>query len=171
MAAFCGVVFLQSLYFQEQRDTNLLVTGLLFLPMRVFVVVLNPVVVRAMERFGKPPTMIGGQALVASGLLGLSLLPPEAQIIAAALLMIPVGVGGSFTVPPPPTALILDHVPADRAGTASGVLNPLGRWGAPSVSLPSAQHSAFSRITAARVILAGAPLLLLRGATKPRVAP
>ena len=36
--------------------------------------------------------------------------------------MVPVGVGGSFTVPPL-TSLLLDAVPAPRAGTASGVLN------------------------------------------------
>jgi len=36
--------------------------------------------------------------------------------------MIPVGLGGSFTVPPL-TTLVIDSVPARRAGTASGVLN------------------------------------------------
>ena len=41
---------------------------------------------------------------------------------AVSLLMVPIGVGGSFTVPPL-TGLLLDAVPASRAGTASGVLN------------------------------------------------
>ncbi len=36
--------------------------------------------------------------------------------------MVPVGVGGSFTVPPI-IALVMDNVPAQRAGTASGVVN------------------------------------------------
>lgn len=102
MAAFCGVVFLQSLYFQQQRGLDPLATGLHFVPMTVLVVVLNPAVVRAMERFGKLPTMIGGQSLVAAGLMGVSLLPLDAPTIAAALLMVPVGVGHSFTVPPLP---------------------------------------------------------------------
>jgi MFS family permease len=41
---------------------------------------------------------------------------------AGPILGVPVGVGGSFTVPPL-TSLLLDAVPDPRAGTASGVLN------------------------------------------------
>lgn len=63
-----------------------------------------------MEHFGKRQTIIGGQTCVAAGLAGLSFPPPDAPIIAAALLMISVGVGGSFTVLPL-TALIMDHIP------------------------------------------------------------
>ncbi|MDQ0864617.1 MFS transporter [Arthrobacter globiformis] len=59
---------------------------------------------------------------------GLSFLPLDAPIIAVALLMIPVGVGGSFTVPPL-TALIMEHIPADRAGIAGGVLNTARQTG------------------------------------------
>lgn len=42
--------------------------------------------------------------------------------------MVPVGVGGSFTVPPL-TALVMNHIPAERAGTASGVLNTARQMG------------------------------------------
>jgi MFS transporter, DHA2 family, methylenomycin A resistance protein len=42
--------------------------------------------------------------------------------------MVPVGVGGSFTVPPV-TSLLLDAVPSDAAGTASGVLNTVRQMG------------------------------------------
>ena len=42
--------------------------------------------------------------------------------------MVPVGVGGSFTVPPL-TSLLLDSLPAERAGTASGVLNTFRQLG------------------------------------------
>jgi DHA2 family methylenomycin A resistance protein-like MFS transporter len=59
---------------------------------------------------------------MATGLVGLCLAPAHAPTLLIAALMIPVGVGGSFTVPPI-TTLLLDSVPADRAGTASGVLN------------------------------------------------
>jgi DHA2 family methylenomycin A resistance protein-like MFS transporter len=44
MAAFYGVVFVQSLYFQQQRDQSALITGLLFLPMTGMVAALNPIV-------------------------------------------------------------------------------------------------------------------------------
>lgn len=171
MAAFCGVVFLQSLYFQQQRGLDPLATGLLFLPMSVLVVLLNPTVARAMERFGKLPTMMGGQALVAAGLVGLSFLALDAPPIAAALLMVPVGVGGSFTVPPL-TALILDHVSGDLAGTASGVLNTArqlgGAIGVATFGATIALQPNFVsglqldfRITAVLAALAGASLLLL----------
>lgn len=128
MAAFYGVVFVQSLYFQEQRGASALATGLLFLPMTGLVALLNPFVARAMERLGKIATTIGGMALMSLGLLALAALPADAPTAVAALLMVPVGLGGSFTVPPL-TALILDHIPAERAGTASGVLNTARQMG------------------------------------------
>lgn len=128
MAGFYGVVFVQSLYFQEQRSASSLVTGLLFLPMTGLVALLNPFVGRAMERLGKIITTIGGMVLMATGLIALALLPADAPIVVSALLMVPVGLGGSFTVPPL-TALILDHIPAERAGTASGVLNTARQMG------------------------------------------
>jgi len=56
------------------------------------------------------------------GLAGLCLLPADSPTLVVALLMVPVGVGGSFTVPPI-VALVMDNVPAERAGTASGVIN------------------------------------------------
>lgn len=122
MAAFYGVVFLQSLYFQQQRGATALETGLLFLPMTVLVALLNPLVARLMSRHGRVSMIVGGQLLMALGLAGLTLLPASSPTLLAALLMVPVGVGGSFTSPPI-IALILDQVPAERAGTASGAIN------------------------------------------------
>lgn len=128
MAAFYGVVFVQSLYFQEQRGVSALITGLLFLPMTGLVALLNPFVARAMERFGKIVVTITGMVMMAAGLIALAVIPANAPVIVSALLMIPVGLGGSFTVPPL-TALIMDHIPAERAGTASGVLNTARQMG------------------------------------------
>ena len=122
MAAFYGVVFLQSLYFQQQRGATALETGLLFLPMTGLVALLNPLAARLMVRFGNVAMIAVGQLLMALGLAGLWLLPADAPVLAVALVMVPVGVGGSFTVPPI-IALVMDDVPAERAGTASGVVN------------------------------------------------
>ena len=122
MAAFYGVVFLQSLYFQQQRGATALETGLLFLPMTALVALLNPLVARFVSRHGNIVAIAAGQALMAVGLAGLCFLPTDSPIWVVALVMVPVGVGGSFTVPPI-IALIMDHVPAERAGTASGVVN------------------------------------------------
>ena len=122
MAGFYGVVFVQSLYFQQVRDASALETGLLFLPMTALVAILNPTAAKVALRFGSRVPIIGGQILMVLGLLGLAFAPVDLPLWAIALLMVPVGVGGSFTVPPL-TSLLLDAVPAPRAGTASGVLN------------------------------------------------
>lgn len=172
MAAFCGVVFLQSLYFQQHRALDPLTTGLLFLPMSLLVVLLNPLVARAMERFGKLRTIVGGQASVATGLVALSLLPTNTPIAIVALVMVPIGVGGSFTVPPL-TALIVDRAPAHRAGTAGGVLNSarqlggalgIAAFGATLSLQPDFMTGLLLnfQVAAALVLLASVMLLLLR---------
>lgn len=122
MAAFYGVVFLQSLYFQQQRGATALETGLLFLPMTGLVALLNPLAARWMVRYGSVAMIAAGQLFMALGLAGLWLLPADAPAVLVAAVMVPVGVGGSFTVPPI-IALVMDHVPEEKAGTASGVIN------------------------------------------------
>ncbi|GIF23153.1 DHA2 family methylenomycin A resistance protein-like MFS transporter [Actinoplanes tereljensis] len=128
MAGFYGVVFLQSLYFQQSRGASPFVTGLLFLPMTGLVALLSPVAARTAARFGPAVPIVGGQLLMAAGLAGLVLLPADAPLLLVAAVMVPVGVGGSFTVPPT-TALILDSVPHHRAGTAGGVFNTFRQMG------------------------------------------
>jgi MFS transporter, DHA2 family, methylenomycin A resistance protein len=162
MAAFYGVVFLQSLYFQQQRGASALTTGLLFLPMTGMVAALNPLVARLMQRYGRVAIIITGQLLMVTGLLTLALAPPTAPTLLVALLMVPVGVGGSFTVPPV-TAAFMDAIPAQRAGTASGVLNTArqmgGSLGVAVFGAVLAQHASF--ITGLRVDLTVAAALLL----------
>lgn len=128
MAAFYGVVFIQSLYFQQQRGHSALVTGLLFLPMTGMVAALNPLVARIMQRRGLLPTTIAGILIMAAGLGGLCLLSATAPVWLVSLLMVPVGVGGSFTVPPL-TVLVMGSIPVEHAGTASGVLNTARQMG------------------------------------------
>lgn len=128
MVAFYGVVFLQSLYFQQVRGVDAFTTGLLFLPMTALVALLNPLVARAMQRLGLIKLTIAGQVVMSAGLIGLSLAPTDTPIWVVATLMVPVGVGGSFTVPPV-TAMIMDHVPEALSGTASGVLSTARQMG------------------------------------------
>jgi MFS transporter, DHA2 family, methylenomycin A resistance protein len=128
MAAFYGIVFVQSLYFQQERGASALETGLLFLPMTVLVAVLNPWVARLMARYGHVAMIAAGQLIMAAGLAGLCLLPADASVLLIAALMVPVGVGGSFTVPPI-IAEVMDNVSAERAGTASGVVNTARQMG------------------------------------------
>jgi MFS transporter, DHA2 family, methylenomycin A resistance protein len=80
------------------------------------------------RRHGRILPIIAGQAGMAAGLLGLALLPAHAPILSVAAVMIPVGVGGAFTVPPV-ASLILDAAPGQLGGTASGVLNTFRQMG------------------------------------------
>lgn len=86
------------------------------------VAALNPLAARVALRFGPVVPIVGGQVVLVAGLLAVALAPTGTPPWVVALLMVPVGVGGSFTVPPL-TSLLLDAVPGERAGTASGVLN------------------------------------------------
>jgi DHA2 family methylenomycin A resistance protein-like MFS transporter len=122
MAAFYGVVFMQSLYFQQARGASPIQTGLLFLPMTALVAILNPGAARLAARFGSRLPIVAGQVLMVFGLFALALAPASLPLWGVALVMVPVGVGGSLTVPPL-TSLLLEVVPGTRAGTASGVLN------------------------------------------------
>jgi MFS transporter, DHA2 family, methylenomycin A resistance protein len=128
MAGFYGLVFLQSLYFQEVRGHSALVTGLLFLPMTALVALTNPLVPRIARRFGRLTPIIAGQISMAGGLLALAAMPANAPVWLISVLMIFVGVGGAFTVPPI-ASLIFDNVPGPLAGTASGVLNTFRQMG------------------------------------------
>jgi MFS transporter, DHA2 family, methylenomycin A resistance protein len=128
MAGFYGTVFLQSLYFQQQRGYSALATGLLFLPMTGLVALTNPLVSKIAQRYGRILPIIAGQAGMATGLLLLALLPLRVPVLAVAAVMILVGVGGAFTVPPI-ASLILDSVPGQLGGTASGVLNTFRQMG------------------------------------------
>jgi MFS transporter, DHA2 family, methylenomycin A resistance protein len=62
MAVFYGAVFVQGLYFQNQRHETPLTTGPLFLPMTGLVTVLS---VRAAHPFAR----LGRRALITTGLL------------------------------------------------------------------------------------------------------
>ncbi|MFD1370736.1 DHA2 family efflux MFS transporter permease subunit [Actinoplanes sichuanensis] len=173
MAGFYGVVFLQSLYFQQVRGTSPLITGLLFLPMTALVAVLNPLAARTATRFGPAVPIVGGQLLMAAGLFGLAALPTAAPTLLVAAVMVPVGVGGSFTVPPI-TTLILGSVPQERAGTASGVFNTFRQVGG---SLGVAVYGAVVASRATFVaglrlsVIATAVLVLVTAATSLTLRP
>ena len=122
------MVFLQSLYFQQQRGHSALATGLLFLPMTALVAVLSYLAPRIASRFGRLVPIVAGQLSMTGGLLVLAMLPVNAPVLLVALVMIFVGGGGGLTVPPI-AALIFDTAPARLAGTASGVLNTFRQMG------------------------------------------
>jgi MFS transporter, DHA2 family, methylenomycin A resistance protein len=117
---------------------------------------------RAAARFGPRVPMAAGQLLMAAGLLGLCAAAAGAPTWLLAALTSPVGLGAALAVPTL-TALLLGSVPAERAGTASGVLNT-GRQlgGALAVAVFGALVAHRETFLAGlRVSLAIAALLLL----------
>jgi DHA2 family methylenomycin A resistance protein-like MFS transporter len=146
MAAFYGVVFVQSLYFQQQRGASALLTGLLFLPMTGLVTIVSSQAASLVARFGSRALITTGLLVQCLGLAVIAALPAGAPVWGVAAAMVPVGVGGALTVPPI-ASLVIDTAPAEGAGTASGVLNTSrqlgGSLGVAGVGAVIAGHSAF----------------------------
>jgi DHA2 family methylenomycin A resistance protein-like MFS transporter len=167
-AAYYGGVFIFSLYFQQQRGQSALDTGLLFIPMTALVAVVNLASARLAGRFGPRVPMVAGQLLGAAGLAALTTVDAHTQVGTVAALMVPVGLGGALAVPAL-TALLLDAVPADRAGTASAVLNTARQvGGALAVAVFGALLTGAGTFLAGMrwsMLLAAAGLLLTAGAT------
>ncbi|MCB1054659.1 MAG: MFS transporter [Acidobacteria bacterium] len=122
MVGFYGMVFLASLFFQEERGLTPFQTGLAFLPVTGFSIFMPVVAARIAERFGAWVPIVLGQASMAAGLVALGVLSATAPVPVLVGLMIPVGLGAG-TAMPSATSLLLNTVPETRAGTASGVLN------------------------------------------------
>src|SRR4051812_20201809 len=97
--AFYGLVFLLSLYLQQQRGLSPLATGLAFVPMTGLTAVVTLLTPRIAARFGPWVPMALGQVLMPVGLLSLSVATVGAPIWLLAALTIPVGLGASLAVP------------------------------------------------------------------------
>ncbi|MFG2564213.1 MFS transporter [Streptomyces sp. NPDC048567] len=121
-AAYYGGVFDFSLYLQQERGQTALHAGLMFIPMTALVALVNLASARMAARYGPRVPMTVGQLVGAGGLLSLLVVGPHTGVWVVAMLMVPVGLGGALAVPAL-TAMLLDAVPADRAGTAGAVLN------------------------------------------------
>jgi MFS transporter, DHA2 family, methylenomycin A resistance protein len=146
MAAFYGVVFVQSLYLQQQRGESPLVTGLLFLPMTGLVTIVSSLAASLVGRFGSRALIAAGLLLQCLGLVVIAALPSDVSIWIGAAAMVPVGVGGALTVSPI-ASLVIDNAPAEVVGTASGVLNTFrqlgGSLGVAGIGAVIAGHAAF----------------------------
>ncbi|MCC5480553.1 DHA2 family efflux MFS transporter permease subunit [Streptomyces barringtoniae] len=122
MVGFYGLPFVFSLDFQQQHGLSALGAGIAFLPMMLLSACLTPFSARIAERTGPRVPVIAGLVLIAAGSIALAVLPASAPVGASALLLIPVGLAGPLVMPPT-TAVLLEHVPAEQTGTASGVFN------------------------------------------------
>lgn len=120
--AFYGMVFVFSLFFQQVQGRSALYAGLLFLPMSALIGATNVVSGKLAGRYGPRLPMLIGQGVALAGLLLLLSVAEGTPPALVALLLVPMALGCALTVPPL-TAVMMEAVPAERAGLAAGVLN------------------------------------------------
>jgi predicted MFS family arabinose efflux permease len=122
LGGFQGMVFVYSLYLQQQRGLSAFATGLAFVPMTLLSGFVSVLAGRLAERLGPRIPIVGGMSLMGAGMLVLAALPATTPVWVLALVMIPVGLSGPLAIPVT-TAVLLESVPARRSGIASGVFN------------------------------------------------
>lgn len=125
---FYGMIFLLGLYLQQVHGLSALATGVAFLPMTALTSFMGSVAARLTTRFGARIPVIAGQCLMVLGLLAMVTVSAGAPVWLSVVLMVPVGAGGAMAVTAL-TALLLENVPAERAGVAGGVLNAARQLG------------------------------------------
>jgi MFS transporter, DHA2 family, methylenomycin A resistance protein len=128
MVGWYGTVFVGSLYLQQQLGLPPLLAGLAFVPSALFAVIGNLVSGPVTNRFGTRVPIVAGLTSMVVGLAGLVLTAPLGSPLLTALLIIPVGAGGSLAMPPT-AGLVLASVEPERAGTASAVFNTFRQVG------------------------------------------
>ncbi|MER7483580.1 MFS transporter [Streptomyces sp. NPDC126510] len=127
-AAFYGGIFLLGLYYQQLRGMSAVAAGLMFVPMSAVVTATNLVSPRLAERVGRRAVIVTGQVVFTGAMLAMLPLAPHTPLWLVLVLLLPLSVGGALAVPAV-TALLMDVVPQDRAGTASGLLNSVRQTG------------------------------------------
>ncbi|SDJ15012.1 MFS transporter [Nonomuraea jiangxiensis] len=121
--AFSGALFVLTLLFQDTRHLTPLAAGLAFLPLTLPMTV-NPLLTgRLVARYGPRPPILGGLALIATGLAGLALTGTPAPWLVV------MGFGLSFVLPALMAGMV-GSAPPGTAGTAGGVLNAFRQVGA-----------------------------------------
>ncbi|MEV5665763.1 MFS transporter [Streptomyces flaveolus] len=121
-AAFYGGIFVLGLYYQQLRGMSGVAAGLMFVPMSALVTATNLVSPRLAERIGRRAVIVTGQVLFSAAMVTMLPLAGHTPLWLVVVLLVPLSVGGALAVPAL-TALLMEAVPAGRAGIASGLLN------------------------------------------------
>jgi MFS transporter, DHA2 family, methylenomycin A resistance protein len=120
--SFYGVLFTLSLLLQDVKGESTFHAGLSFLPLTGLIFVGNLIAARISRRTSTNSVLYLGQALFAGGLLLTIFTAPLAQPWPLAVSLLPMGFGAGLLVPTM-TARMLESLPQDLAGAASGAFN------------------------------------------------
>jgi DHA2 family methylenomycin A resistance protein-like MFS transporter len=122
MLCFFGLLFVFSLYFQQERAYSPIETGLALLPFTVAVSAGNVLSGQLAKSFGAKSLIVVGSLVQIVGFLGM--LPADGSTSYPALVfpLVAIGLGAGLRTPASATALMAT-VEKPRAGIASGVLN------------------------------------------------
>ncbi|GLX00389.1 MFS transporter [Microtetraspora sp. NBRC 16547] len=182
-----GIYFFTALYLQSALGFSPTEAGAAFVPMALLTAVVAATSPRIAGRFGAAPTVATGLGLMAVAIAGLSSAGAGSGYLDLLPWFLLYGVGAGLLVPL--TNVVLDVMPATRAGVASGVLNVsrqvfgllgitiLGAimnnrqsslTGAPMHTFLEAYR--FTLLIAAAIVLAGVPVSLYALRTR-RAAP
>ncbi len=116
-----GIYFFTSLYLQNVLGFSPTKAGLAFLPMALLMAAGAVVSERVTHRIGAARVVGFAMTLMAAGIASVSLLSADATFVDLMPGFAVIGIGGGLTVPL--TAAVLDAMPREEAGVASGIFN------------------------------------------------
>ena len=122
-AAMVALFFALSVYMQAVLGYDALATGLSQLPLAGALVVVAGITPSVIARLGTRATLVISLAVLAAGLVWLSLAPADAGLVPHLLgptVLIGIGMGGAFVTA---TQLAVDGVAGGEAGLAGGLVN------------------------------------------------
>ncbi|WZP01186.1 MFS transporter (plasmid) [Isosphaeraceae bacterium EP7] len=117
-----SMLFLVVQYLQQVLGFGPLAAGFAYLPLTATVFIVTQFVPQLIERFGARLLLINGSILVASSLVGFAMLSATSSYFPAVLLPMFIHAIGIALVFAPGTVAIMDGVPDEHAGAASGLL-------------------------------------------------
>jgi predicted MFS family arabinose efflux permease len=116
-----GIYFFTSLYLQGVLGFSPTKAGAAFVPMALLMAAGSVISERVSHRLGAYRVVGVAMLLMAAGVASVSLLGPDADFASLMPSFAVIGIGGGLTVPL--TASVLDAMPREEAGVASGIFN------------------------------------------------
>ncbi len=129
-AALLGHFYLVAQFLQNVLGYSPLETGFAFMPLTIAIFALGQLLPRYLPKYGPRPFLIAGLSLITLGLVLLSLMTENTQY--ASGLLVPIfitGLGGGLAFLPL-SIVILEGVPEEDSGAASGLLQAAQQVGA-----------------------------------------